>query len=109
MNQFPPRPSQGAPPVSTTPAANFETSFASVVDIGGKFELRTLRDFSKKFETALMVYSVAWGKPIHEKTKSRKSRDTVPLNVSTDQLEIGRGVKRYSARPHLFLKQRRYI
>jgi hypothetical protein len=53
MNQFPPSPrvshkdrfeffrklaeiftSQGAPLVSTTPAANFATSFASVVDIG---------------------------------------------------------------------------
>jgi hypothetical protein len=29
--------SQGAPPVSTTPVANFSTSFASVVDTGGKF------------------------------------------------------------------------
>ncbi len=29
--------SQGAPPVSTTPAANFATSFSSVVDTGGKF------------------------------------------------------------------------
>jgi hypothetical protein len=29
--------SQGAPPVSTTPTANFSTSFASVVDTGGKF------------------------------------------------------------------------
>jgi hypothetical protein len=56
MNQFPPSPrvshldrfeffrkfaeifaSKGAPPVSTTPAANFATSFASVVDTGGKF------------------------------------------------------------------------
>ncbi len=56
MNQFPPAPeycmrtvsnffrkfaeiiaSQGAPPVSTTPAANFSTNFASVVDTGGKF------------------------------------------------------------------------
>jgi hypothetical protein len=56
MNQFPPSPrvfhldrfeffrkfaeifaSQGAPPVSTTPAANFSTIFASVVDTGGKF------------------------------------------------------------------------
>ncbi len=26
-----------------------------------------LREFSKKFETALMGYSGAWGKPIHEK------------------------------------------
>jgi hypothetical protein len=56
MNQFPPSPrvfrldrfkiflkfveifaSQGAPPVSTTPVANFSTIFASVVDTGGKF------------------------------------------------------------------------
>jgi hypothetical protein len=56
MNQFPPIPrvffynrfelfrkfveifaAQGAPPVSTTPAANFSTSFRSVVDIGGIF------------------------------------------------------------------------
>ncbi len=27
-----------------------------------------------------MVYSGAWGKLIHEKTRSRKSRDTVPLS-----------------------------
>jgi hypothetical protein len=56
MNQFPPSPrvfhlvrfkffrkfadifaSQGAPPVSVTPVANFSTIFASVVDTGGKF------------------------------------------------------------------------
>jgi hypothetical protein len=54
MNQLPPNPrvfhddrfefsrkfaeifaSQGAPPVSTTPAANISTSFPSVVDTGG--------------------------------------------------------------------------
>jgi hypothetical protein len=29
--------SQGAPPVSTTPTANFATSFTSVVDTSGKF------------------------------------------------------------------------
>jgi hypothetical protein len=28
---------QGLPPVSTTPRANFATSFPSVVDTGGKF------------------------------------------------------------------------
>jgi hypothetical protein len=33
----------------------------------------------KKFETALMVYSGIWGKLIHEKNRSRKSRDIVPL------------------------------
>jgi hypothetical protein len=39
-----------------------------------------LREFSKKFETALMVYSRAWGKLIHEKNQKQKIRDTVPLN-----------------------------
>jgi hypothetical protein len=29
--------SQGAPPVSTTPAANFATSTTGFVDTGGKF------------------------------------------------------------------------
>ncbi len=28
--------SKGAPPVSTTPEANFATNFASVIDTGGK-------------------------------------------------------------------------
>jgi hypothetical protein len=30
---------------------------------------------------AIMVYSGAWGKLIHEKTRSRKSRETVPLKM----------------------------
>jgi hypothetical protein len=38
-----------------------------------------LREFSKKFETVLMGYSGAGGKLIHKKTRSKKSRDTVPL------------------------------
>ncbi len=31
-----------------------------------------LREFSKKFETALLVYSGAWGKLIHEKKQKSK-------------------------------------
>jgi hypothetical protein len=31
-----------------------------------------LREFSKKFEMALMVYSRAWGKLIHEKNQKAK-------------------------------------
>jgi hypothetical protein len=50
------------PPVSTTPVVNLE-----------------LRDFWKKFEMVLMGYSGAGGKLIHKKTRSKKSRDTVPL------------------------------
>jgi hypothetical protein len=31
-----------------------------------------LREFSKKFETFLMLYSGAWGKLIHEKNQKSK-------------------------------------
>ncbi len=41
-----------------------------------------LREFSKKFETVLMGYPGAGGKLVHEKkTRSKKSRDTVPLRA----------------------------
>jgi hypothetical protein len=71
MNQFPPSPrvcnldrfeffqkfteifaSQGAPPVSTTPVANFSTIFASVVDTGGKFATG-VNDTGCKFATGV--------------------------------------------------------
>jgi hypothetical protein len=42
-------------------------------------DLRRSPRFFEKFDTALMVYSGTWGKLIHEKTRSRKSCDTVPL------------------------------
>ncbi len=38
-----------------------------------------IREFSKKFETTLMLFSGAWKKMIHKKTWNKKSRDTVPL------------------------------
>jgi hypothetical protein len=40
------------PPVSTTPAANFSTSFASVVDTGGKFATR-VNHTGGKFATSV--------------------------------------------------------
>ncbi len=43
------------PTVSTTPVANLE-----------------LRITAKKFETAIKVYSWAWGKLIHEKNQKSK-------------------------------------
>ncbi len=63
MNQLPPHPrvfrkfaeifaSQGAPPVSTTPAANFYNIFASVVDTGGKFATG-VNDTGGKFATGV--------------------------------------------------------
>ncbi len=42
-----------------------------------------LREFSKKFETVLMGHSGAEGKLIHKKTRSKKSRDTVPLSLDS--------------------------
>jgi hypothetical protein len=41
-----------------------------VVDTGG--QPLAAREFSKKFETTLMVYSRAWGKLIHEKNQKQK-------------------------------------
>jgi hypothetical protein len=41
--------SQGAPPISTTLAANFATNFASFVDTGGKFS----NDTGGKFATGV--------------------------------------------------------
>ncbi len=38
-----------------------------------------LREFSKKFEMALMLFSGAWGRWFMKKTWSKKSLDNVPL------------------------------
>jgi hypothetical protein len=62
------------PPVSLTPV---------VYTLSREY----LREFSKKIEMAVVVYSDALGKLIHEKkTRSRKSRDTVPLNSASDAI-----------------------
>jgi hypothetical protein len=45
-------PAANWPPVSTTPAANFATSFASVVDTGGKFPTGG-NDIGGKFATGV--------------------------------------------------------
>ncbi len=75
------------PPVSTTLV---KLVAAGVVDTGGKFAAGVndadgklppawctfsreyLREFSKKFEMAVMVCSDAWGKLIHEKNHESK-------------------------------------
>jgi hypothetical protein len=54
------------PPVSLIPVVNLE------------LRIYGIREFSEKFETALIVHSGAWVKLIHEKTRIQKSRDTVP-------------------------------
>jgi hypothetical protein len=45
--------SQSAPPVSTTPLANFATSFACVVDTGGRFATG-INDTGGKFATGVV-------------------------------------------------------
>ncbi len=54
-----------------------------------------LREFLKKFEMTLMLLLEAWGKMIHEKkTRSKKSRDIVPLIPTVYQkLDGGLAVK----------------
>jgi hypothetical protein len=72
MNQFPPAPEY---PIRTV--SNFFENLRSRQWCTLSCEY--LREFSKKFETAVMVYSGAWWKLIHEKTRSRKSREIVTL------------------------------
>jgi hypothetical protein len=47
-----------------------------------------LREFSKKFETALMVYSGAWGKLIHEKNQKQKISWHCPFKPATSRNPI---------------------
>ncbi len=67
---------QNLPPVSTTPAAIcHRCRWHRWCTLTCEY----LRKISKKFEIILMLLSGAWGKVIHEKTWSKKFRDTVPL------------------------------
>ncbi len=59
------------PPVSATPVVNLE--------------LRISPRLLNKFEMVLMGYSGAGGKLIHKKTRSKKSRDTVPFSSMCTQ------------------------
>ncbi len=68
------------PKVSKLNNLNFFAFATGVNDTSSKpWAANISAKFSKKFETALMLYSGAWRKQIHEKTRSGKSRDTVPL------------------------------
>jgi hypothetical protein len=62
---------QNLPPLSLIPAANLppvRCRWYRWCILSCEY----LREFSKKFETALMVYSGAWGKLIHEKNQKQK-------------------------------------
>ncbi len=75
---FPP-----APEYSIRTVSNFFENSRRYSQV--KVHHRYQRHRWQKYETALMVYSGAWawGKLIHEKFRSRKSHDTVPLSVHT--------------------------
>jgi hypothetical protein len=62
------------PPVSTTPMVHIELRISPQI-------------FYKNLKWALMGYSGAWGKLIREKTSSRKSFGTVPLNSPAPVLQ----------------------
>jgi hypothetical protein len=78
-------PAANLPPVSMTPVANLPPVSTTLVKLVAKFapvslipyrwsilSCECLREFSKKFETALLVYSGAWGKLIHEINQMQK-------------------------------------
>ena len=68
------------PPVSTTPAANLPpVSATPVVNL----ELRISPRIFEKIRNGPNGILWGWGKLIHKKTRSKKSRDTVPLTVSS--------------------------
>ncbi len=56
-------------------------SAVSLIPVVHRYLQKSPRIF-EKFETFLMGYSGAGGKLIHEKTRGKKSRDTVPLTNS---------------------------
>jgi hypothetical protein len=50
---------------------------------GGALTLEYLRNFRKKLEITLQLFSRAWGKMIHEKNLKQKTRDTVSLTFNS--------------------------
>jgi hypothetical protein len=67
------------PPVSTTLLKLVEKFDAGVVDTGGAPWLPNISVNFRKIWNALNGILWAGGKLIHKKTRSKKSRDTIPL------------------------------
>ena len=57
----------------------------------------------------LMVYSGAWGKLIHEKNRSQKSRDTVPLKVHKIENFFGFDFELYTVSLLVMLKYEGFV
>jgi hypothetical protein len=69
------------------------------------FELRISPQIFKKIRNGpngILIYSGAWGKLIHEKTRSRKSRDTVPLTTISAKWKNPDGLKTKEIRFTIF-------
>jgi hypothetical protein len=47
-----------------------------------------LREFSKKFEMTLLLFSGAWGKVIHEKNLKQKISWHCPFKAANDQNDL---------------------
>jgi hypothetical protein len=63
------------PPVSATPVANchrYQQHRRQICHRWQTLSCENLREFSKKFETALLVNSEAWGKLVQEKNQKQK-------------------------------------
>ncbi len=72
------------PPVSTTLAKMVEKFATGVVDTGGAPWLVNISaNFRKNSKRSKCNTLGLGGKLIHEKTRSKKSRDTVPLNAES--------------------------
>ncbi len=65
-------PPASLPPVSTTLAKLVKKFAGGVVDAVDTLTCDYLREFSKKFEAVLMLYSGAGGKLIHQKNQKQK-------------------------------------
>ncbi len=93
----------------------FATGINSTSETGGKICHRCrwyrwstlsceyLREFSKKFETVLMVYSGAWGKLIHEKNQKQKISRHSPFKL----LLVPLGQRPCNTRRPAWLRRRR--
>ncbi len=106
-------PAANLPPVLLTPVANLPPVSTTLVKLVAKFaagvvdnrrqichrccwyrwstlSCEYLREFSKKFETALMVYSGPWGKLIHEKNQKQKISWHCPFKTREKKFHVVR-------------------
>ncbi len=62
-----------------------EDFFQFATGVNDTLSCEYLREFAKKFKTAVMVYSGAWGKLIQEKNQKSKISQHCPFNGAVAQ------------------------